>query len=78
MDVLGPMCMLWESLETANKKQDSSVEIHVEKQVWVTSKRKKYLFGKKCCEQISKTVKAHKQSKELPASPIFKDAANGN
>ena len=71
------MCMLSESLERANKEQDSSVEIHVEKQIWVTSKRKKCLFGKKCREQISKTVKAHKQSKELLENPIFKDAANG-
>ena len=28
MDVLGPLCKLWESLETANKEQDSSVSIN--------------------------------------------------
>ena len=75
---MGPLCMLWESLETANKEQDSSVEIHVEKQALVTPKRKKYIFSKEFREQISETVKAHKQLKELLASPVFKDASSGN
>ena len=75
---MGPLCMLWESLETANKEQDSSVEIHVEKQASVTPKRKKNLFSKEFREQISETVMAHKQLKELLASPVFKDAASGN
>ena len=38
-------------------------------------KENKDLFGKEFREQISETVKAHKQSKELLASAIFKDAA---
>ena len=28
MDVMGPLCKLWESLETAIKEQDSSVSIN--------------------------------------------------
>ena len=40
--------------------------------------QKKNLFDKKFREQISETVKAHKQSKQLLASAIFKDARNGN
>ena len=28
MDVMGPPCKLWESLETANEEQDSSVSIN--------------------------------------------------
>ena len=28
MDVMGPLCKLWESLETANKEQDLSVSIN--------------------------------------------------
>ena len=38
----------------------------------------KDLFGKEFREQISETVKAHKQSKELLASAVFKDPASGN
>ena len=34
-------------------------------------------FGKEFREQISQTVKAHKQSKELAASAVFKDGASG-
>ena len=41
-------------------------------------KKNKDLFGKEFREQISETVKAHKQSKELLASAIFKDAAFEN
>ena len=41
-------------------------------------KENKDLFGKEFREQISETVKAHKQSKELLASAIFKDAAFEN
>ena len=37
----------------------------------------KDIFGKMFCEQISETVKAHKQSKELLASAVFKDTASG-
>ena len=29
MDVMGPLCKVWKSLETANKEQDSSVSIKV-------------------------------------------------
>ena len=36
----------------------------------------KDIFGKMFCEQISETVKAHKQSKELLASAVFKDTAS--
>ena len=35
-------------------------------------------FGKEFREQISETVKAHKQSKELLASAVFKNAASEN
>ena len=41
-------------------------------------KENKDLFGKEFREQISETVKVHKQSKELQASAVFKDAANGS
>ena len=41
-------------------------------------KENKDLFGTEFREQISETVKAHKQSKELLASAVFKDAASGN
>ena len=41
-------------------------------------KENKDLFDKEFREQISETVKAHKQSKELLASIVFKDAASGN
>ena len=37
------------------------------------------LFGKKFCnDQISKTVEAHKQKKELLASTVFKDLHSEN
>ena len=41
-------------------------------------KENKDLFGKEFREQISEIVKAHKQSKELSASAVYKDAASGN
>ena len=41
-------------------------------------KENKDLFGKVFCEQISEIVKAHKQSKELLTSAVFKDAASRN
>ena len=37
-------------------------------------KNNKNLFGKKFCEQISETVKMHKQTKQLIATTIFKEA----
>ena len=41
-------------------------------------KENKDLFGKEFREQISETVKAHKQSKELLASAVFKNSASEN
>ena len=120
MDVMGPLCKLWESLVTANKEQDSSVSINdlikfvtqsiilvgqtnialsyhrrlsaldgvmkstiqaksmLKNKSELLQKENKDLFGKEFREQISETVKAHKQSKELLASIVFKDAASGN
>ena len=120
MDVMGPLCKLWESLVTANKEQDSSVSINdlikfvtqsiilvgqtnialsyhrrlsaldgvmkstiqaksmLKNTSELLQKDNKDLFGKEFHEQISETVKAHKQSKELLASIVFKDAASGN
>ena len=41
-------------------------------------KKEKDLFDKEFYEQISETVKGHKQSKELSACAVFKNAASGN
>ena len=120
MDVLGPLCKLWESLETAKKEQGSSDSIDnlikfvtqsivlvgqtnialsyhrrlstlnvvikstiqarsmLKNKSELLQREKKDLFGKEFREQISETVKAHRQSKELLASIVFKDAASGN
>ena len=117
---MGPLCKLWESLETANKEQDLSVSINdlikfvtqiiilvgqtnialsyyrrfsaldgfmkstiqiksmLKNKSELLQKENKDLFGKEFREQISETVKAHKQSKELLASAVFKDTATGN
>ena len=115
---MGPLCKIWESLET-NKEQESFVSINglikfvkfqsiisvgqtnialsyhrpfsaladvikstIQAKPMLKNKsellQKKNLFDKKFREQISETVKAHKQSKQLLASAIFKDATNGN
>ena len=107
MDVMGPLCNLWESLETTNKEQDSSVSINdlikfvtqsiilvgqtnialsyhrrlfaldgvmkstikaksmLKNKSKLLQKENKNIFGEAFREQISKTVKAHKQWKEL-------------
>ena len=120
MDVVGLLCKLWESLETAKKEQDSSVSINdlikfvtqsiilvgqtnialsyhrrlsaldgvmkstiqaksmLKNKSELLQKENKDLFGKEFREQISETVKAYKQSKELLASGVFKDTASGN
>ena len=120
VDVMGPLCQQWESLETANKEQESSVSINdlikivtqsiilvgrtnialsyhrrlsalvgvmksniqakplLKNKSELLQKENKDLFGKEFREQISETVKAYKQSKELLASAVFKDAASGN
>ena len=107
MYVMGPLCKLWESLETANKEQDSSVSINdlikfvtqsiilvgqtnialsyhrrlfaldgvmkstikaksmLKNKSKLLQKENKDIFGEEFREQISETVKPHKQWKEL-------------
>ena len=117
---MGPLCKLWESLETVNKEQDLSISINdlikfvtqiiilvgqtnialsyyrrfsaldgfmkstiqiksmLKNKSELLQKENKDLFGKEFREQILETVKGHKQSKELLASAVFKNAASGN
>ena len=44
----------------------------------ILQKENKGLFGKEFREQISETVKVHKQSNKFLAITVFKDAASGN